>query len=152
MAEVTATEFCFSTPRITMQRCLASITTATPCGLIFAMIVSAIWVVRRSCTWSRRANTSTRRGILLSPITFWVGHVATAKERQQVVLTEAEDFDVLDNHHLVVGDLVERAVQDLIHILMIAAGQKTQGPSHALGRFEQPVARGILAQFADQHP
>src|ERR1051326_7713397 len=45
---VTATEFCFSTPRMIMQRCCASITTATPRGWILALIVSAIWVVNRS--------------------------------------------------------------------------------------------------------
>ena len=32
IALVTANEFCFSTPRIAMQRCVASITTATPSG------------------------------------------------------------------------------------------------------------------------
>ena len=30
-------------------------------------MVAAIWVVMRSCTWSRRAKTSTRRAILLMP-------------------------------------------------------------------------------------
>jgi hypothetical protein len=47
---VTANEFCFSTPRMDMQRCVASITTATPRGAIFSLIVSAIWLVSRSWT------------------------------------------------------------------------------------------------------
>jgi len=34
IADVTVEEFCFSIPRIIMQRCRASITTPTPCGLI----------------------------------------------------------------------------------------------------------------------
>ena len=34
IALVTANEFCFSTPRIDMQRCVASMTTATPSGAI----------------------------------------------------------------------------------------------------------------------
>ena len=34
IALVTANEFCFSTPRIDMHRCVASMTTATPCGAI----------------------------------------------------------------------------------------------------------------------
>src|SRR5262249_34312182 len=42
IALVTATEFCFSTPRIDMQRCAASITTATPSGCTLALSVSAI--------------------------------------------------------------------------------------------------------------
>ena len=32
MQDVTATEFCFSTPRIIMQKCTASMTTPTPRG------------------------------------------------------------------------------------------------------------------------
>ena len=69
IALVTANEFCFSTPRIDMQRCVASQTTATPSGSIFSRIVSAIWLVIRSWICSRRANTSTSRGILLRPMT-----------------------------------------------------------------------------------
>jgi hypothetical protein len=42
IALVTATEFCFSTPRIDMHRWVASVTTATPSGLILAVSVSAI--------------------------------------------------------------------------------------------------------------
>ena len=45
---VTANEFCFSTPRIDMHRCVASMTTATPSGPIFSRMVSAIWLVSRS--------------------------------------------------------------------------------------------------------
>ena len=73
MQDVTATEFCFSTPRIIMQKCTASITTPTPRGSIASWIVSAIWTVSRSWTWSRRANMSTRRGTLDSPSTLPFG-------------------------------------------------------------------------------
>ena len=73
IALVIANEFCFSTPRIAMHRCVASMTTATPSGSIFAVIVSAIWLVIRSWICSRRANTSTSRGILLNPMTFPFG-------------------------------------------------------------------------------
>src|SRR3972149_7038718 len=48
-------EFCFSTPRIRMHRCSASMTTATPRGSSFSMMILAIWLVSRSWTWSRRA-------------------------------------------------------------------------------------------------
>ena len=67
MAEVTALEFCFSTPRISMHMCIASITTATPRGCSTSLSVCAIWVVSRSCTCSRRANISTSRGSFESP-------------------------------------------------------------------------------------
>jgi len=55
MALVTTVEFCFSMPRMRMQRCSASVTTATPRGSKCRSIVSAISVVIRSCTCSRRA-------------------------------------------------------------------------------------------------
>ncbi len=67
IAEVTALEFCFSTPRISMHMCRASTTTATPRGWSTSSRVWAIWVVSRSCTWRRRAYISTSRGSLDSP-------------------------------------------------------------------------------------
>ena len=45
----------------------------TPFGWIASWIVSAIWTVRRSCTWSRRANMSTSRGIFERPTTLPFG-------------------------------------------------------------------------------
>src|SRR5215469_13623217 len=42
IALVTVCELSFSTPRITMQRCLASTTTPTPSGVIFCWIAFAI--------------------------------------------------------------------------------------------------------------
>ena len=115
MQDVTATEFCFSTPRIIMQKCTASITTPTPRGWIASWIVSAIWTVSRSCTWSRRANMSTRRGTFDRPEHLAVrdvGDVGLAVERQQVVLAEREHVDVLDDHHLVVVDREERLADE----------------------------------------
>ena len=41
-ALVTVREFCFSTPRIIMQKWAASITTPTPVGLSTSMMASAI--------------------------------------------------------------------------------------------------------------
>src|SRR6266542_1566894 len=77
IALVTATEFCFSTPRIDMHKCVASVTTPTPSGLIFSRSVLAIWFVSRSCTCRRRAKMSTRRAILLRPTTLPFGMYAT---------------------------------------------------------------------------
>ena len=67
IAEVTAFEFCFSTPRISMQRWIASMTTATPRGWSASLSVFAICVVSRSCTWSPRAKSSTTRASFESP-------------------------------------------------------------------------------------
>ena len=81
--------------------------------------MSAIWLVSRSCTCSRRANTSTSRGILLRPITLAVrnvGDVALAEERQQVMLAQAVEVDVLDDHHLAIIDREQRVVQHLVDV------------------------------------
>src|SRR5262249_20644333 len=67
IADVTALEFCFSTPRISMQRWMASTTTATPRGWRTSFKVLAICVVKRSWTCSRRLNISTSRGSFDSP-------------------------------------------------------------------------------------
>ena len=43
------------TPRMVMHRCSASTTTATPSAASASMMVSATWLVSRSCSWGRRA-------------------------------------------------------------------------------------------------
>src|SRR6185437_15464059 len=67
--EVTITEFCFSTPRIIMQRCFASIITPTPRAPMVSMIAREICSVSRSCSCRRRAYMSTSRASLLTPNT-----------------------------------------------------------------------------------
>src|SRR3989338_5473564 len=47
---VTQVAFCFSTPRMAMQRCRASMITATPKGSSASFRQLAIWLVSRSCT------------------------------------------------------------------------------------------------------
>src|SRR5438093_1510385 len=76
IADVTALEFCFSTPRMSMQRWIASMTTATPRGWSASFSVFAIWVVSRSCTCSRRLYISTSRGIFERPTIFLRGMYA----------------------------------------------------------------------------
>src|SRR5574341_1468806 len=63
MAEVTITLPGFLMPRIVMHRWAASTTTATPWGRKAFIIVSAIWLVKRSCSCGRRARSSTTRAI-----------------------------------------------------------------------------------------
>ncbi len=61
------------TPRIVMQVCVASITTATPRAESSCITKSAIVYVIRSCTCGRRATTSTTRASFDSPITLPLG-------------------------------------------------------------------------------
>src|SRR5579875_4172189 len=60
-----------------------------------------------------------------------VGDMAAPKKGQQMMFAEAEDFNIPDDHHLIVGYFEKRAVQHLIRILTVAAGEKAQGLSYA---------------------
>jgi tetratricopeptide (TPR) repeat protein len=89
---------------------------------------------------------------LLSPITFGlrdVGDVALAEERQQVVLAEAVEVDVLDDHHLVIIDGEQRAVETASMSASVAARQEAQRLLDALRRVEQPLARRVLPELPE---
>ena len=114
MQEVTATEFCFSTPRMIMQKCMASITTPTPRGLdrlldrlrdLHGQPLLHLQPAREHVHEARDLGEADHLALRD------VGHVGLAEEGQQVVLAQAEDVDVLDDHHLVVGDGEERLVR-----------------------------------------
>ena len=60
-------------PRVVMHSCAASITTPTPRGCSTSLMQRAISAVIFSCTWKRRANTSTTRASFEMPTTFVVG-------------------------------------------------------------------------------
>ena len=96
---------------------------------------------------------STSRGILLRPIT-WpfgnVGDVALAEERQQVVLAQAVEVDVRDDHHLAIIDGEQRAVQHVVDVGRVAAREKPQRLLDPLRRLDQPLARRILAELDQQ--
>ncbi len=77
ITEVNICEFCFSTPRIIMHMCWASITTATPEALVTWRTASAICRVRFSWICRRRANMSTIRATFDRPSTLPVGMYAT---------------------------------------------------------------------------
>ena len=127
----------------------------TPMGSSTFWMVSAISWVSRSWTCSRRANMSTMRGILLSPITLsrgQIGDVHLAEERQQVVLAHAEELDVLHDHHLVVLHVEQSPVDDLVDVHRVAAGEELQRPLGAQRRAHQAFALGIFTQLAEDFP
>ena len=65
-----------------------------------------------------------------------VGDVALAEERQQVVLAQAVEVDVLDDHHLVIIDGEQRVVEHRVDVGGVAARQKPQRFLDALRRVE----------------
>ena len=138
-----------------MHRWVASSTTATPSGFTFSRMVSAIWLVSRSWICSRRENVSTSRGILLKPMhppLRNVGDVAAAEERQQMMLAQAVEVDVLDDHHLVIIDGEQGVVEDRIDVRRIPAREEPQRFLDALGRVEQPLARRVFAKLREELP
>ena len=78
-----------------------------------------------------------------------VGDVRLAEERQQVVLAQRVDFDVLDDHHLPVFFAEHRRAQDLRRVEIVAVGQELQRLGDAFRRLGKPFARGILAQVLE---
>ncbi len=139
---MTATEFCFSTPRIDMQRCEASITTATPerpdllaerlgdlVGQPFLHLQAAREDLDEARDLAQPDDAALRD----------VGDVASAEERQQVMLAETVEVDVLDDHHLVIIDGEERVVEDGVDVGGVTAGQETKRLLHSLRRVEQPL-------------
>jgi hypothetical protein len=92
IALVIANEFCFSTPRIAMHRCVPSMTTPTPSGSMHLQppaerIDDARQLAQPDDLRARK-----------------IGDVTPAEEREQVVLAETVVIDVLDNDHFAVID------------------------------------------------
>ena len=125
MQEVTATEFCFSTPRIIMQKCMASMTTPTPWGWSFSsMHLGDLHGEPLLHLQPPREHVDEARDLREAHHLALgnVGHVGLAEEGQEVVLAEAEDVDVADDHHLVVLDGEERLVEELVGVLRGSPG------------------------------
>ena len=124
-SEVVVKEFCFSTPRICMHICCASITTITPNGSKVLWIQSLICIVIRSCIWRRRAKISTTLGSCLSRNIFLgdISHVGLAEERQHMMLTKGEEIDIShDNHLFVILFLKHGGTEHRLRVLMISLG------------------------------
>src|SRR6266436_6199506 len=78
-----------------------------------------------------------------------IGHMGLAEKRQQVVFAKAKELDVLHDDHLVVGHAERRAIQYMIQVLVVTAGQEFEGLLEAFRRFSQALAIGVLADKLD---
>ena len=67
-----------------------------------------------------------------------------------MVFAKTEHLDILDDHHFVVGDLEQRAVEDFPRVHLVALGQLAKRARHAFRRAAQSVAVRIFAEL-DQH-
>ena len=79
-----------------------------------------------------------------------VANVATAEERQHVVLAHAVELDILHDHHAVGVLREDGAVDDVFEVSSIAGGQEFKGLGHARRSLLQSLARRVLAEFHQQ--
>ena len=66
-----------------------------------------------------------------------VRDVALAEKRQQMVLAEAVEVDVLDDHHLVIIDGEQGVVEHRVHVGTVAARQKAHRLLDPLRRIDE---------------
>src|SRR5271155_4544766 len=79
-----------------------------------------------------------------------IGHVHFAKKGQEMMLAEAEHFDVFYDHHFVVAHSEQRFAQKSFGIILVALDQKPYRLFDSLGSALQAFAIGIFSQ-ADDH-
>src|SRR5258708_2300133 len=78
-----------------------------------------------------------------------IGHVGLAEERQKMVFAETEEFDVLHDDHLVVGHAERGAVQYMVQVQVVTAGQILESFLESLRRLAQPFAIRVLSDDLD---
>src|SRR4051812_3580952 len=83
---------------------------------------------------------------------FGVGQIRDmhfAKERQQVMLTHAEEFNVANNHEFVILHVEQCTVDDLVNVGGVPACQITECLLTSDWSPQEAFTLGILAQFLD---
>jgi len=78
--------------------------------------------------------------------------VAASVERQQVVLAQAVELDVLDDHHAIRGLGEERLVDHLAQVGAVTVREESERLRHTLGRLQQASRFASLAQLDEQIP
>src|SRR5262245_3433731 len=68
------------------------------------------------------------------------------------MLTQTEKLNVLHHDHLVVRDVERRSIQNVIHILVIATGEKLECLFKTFRRLAQSFATWIFADQPDDLP
>jgi len=155
MALVIAPECCCSTPRIIIQKCLASQITPTPKKLddllnrlrhLLRQPLLNLQGVARTCPPDAESYSGRSLSFAADmPRGF-------PKERQHVFLAKAEKLDDLHDYHSVVLYFVHCTIHQTMDIRAVAAGQKSQGLPHSIGRPNQPDALRILAEPSEKLP
>jgi hypothetical protein len=82
----------------------------------------------------------------------YVSNVALAKERQQMVFAQAENFNIPYDDHFVVSNIEQCLVQELIRIHPVTARQKTEGAIDTQRRILESIPARILADLLQDRP
>ena len=141
----------FATPRIAAQRCVASIDDADPKGLqplhqqVGDLLGEALLDLEAAGVHVDDARDLREPDD--APVRD-VGHRRRPEERQQVVLAERVERDVLDDDHLAVVDLEDRAVEEAHRILAVA---RRQLRVHAVDTFGRPCETRPVRVLPDLH-
>src|SRR5204863_5932880 len=72
-------------------------------------------------------------------------------KREEMMVSERVEVDVLDDHHLVVIDGEQRVVQDFIDICLVPGRQEAQRLLDARGSTNEPLTIRIFTEL-DQEP
>ena len=126
--EVTVTAFCFSTPRIIMQRWAQ---------LMMEAAGEAI---------DDAGDLAEADDVAVGD----VADVATSVEGQEMVLAEGVDLDVADDDHVVGGGLEDGAVEDLLGCLAVALREIGHRLGDALGGLLEAFTIGVLAELDEE--
>lgn len=79
-----------------------------------------------------------------------VPHMDLAEEGEQVMLAEAEEFDIFDDHHTLRVDGVQSLVYDGLQILLVARSEVLIGRGGALGSSSESGTVGIFSQGLEE--
>ena len=143
IALVIAEEFCFSTPRIAMHRCVASIDDGDAERL--DLLADGLGdLVRHALLDLEPPGEDLDQPRDLAEADHLalrdIGDVAAAEKRQQVMLAETVEVDVLDDHHLVIIHREQGVVEHGVDVGGIAARQVFQRLLDPSGRVDQSFA------------
>ena len=80
-------------------------------------------------------------------ITGQIGHVTFPEEGQQMMLAQAVEVDVLDDHHLAVVDGEQRVVDHGVDVRIISARQKLERLGDPVRRAQQALTGRVFAHL-----
>ena len=78
--------------------------------------------------------------------------MALAEERQQMMLAQAIELNVLYNDHFIVGDAEHRTIENCFGVLPVPARQVLERFRETLRRFFESLAGGIFADLLEDFP